>query len=183
MREGLLKQGSVRAAGLLHNSPQLNGDALEPKSDSTQIQPHDAVTRQKRQTVATRNLNRNHRSAAHLCKLAACRASGEIGTDALAVSPIRPLSHLSSRDFVFQPRLPSARPLRKTDAQDRGASTATAPQIMPVRAPVMWSEGITSPSSDSHPRVSCPDSIFESCARVRCYQRAGGSRHWMALIT
>jgi hypothetical protein len=106
VREGLLKQGSVRAAGLLHNSPQLNGDALEPKSDSTQIQPHDAVTRQKRQTVATRNLNRNHRSAAHLCKLAACRASGEIGTDALAVSPIRPLSHLSTWAFALQQGTP-----------------------------------------------------------------------------
>jgi hypothetical protein len=79
------QQGSVRAAGLLHNSPQLNGDALEPPSDSTQIQPHNTKTRQERPTVATRNLNRNHRSAGHLCQLAACRASGEIGTEALAV--------------------------------------------------------------------------------------------------
>jgi hypothetical protein len=67
-----------------HNGRQLNEDALEPPSDSTQIQPHDAVTRRKRQTVATQSLSRNHPSAGHLCQLAACRTSGEEGTEALA---------------------------------------------------------------------------------------------------
>ena len=73
-------------ASLLHDSRQLNGGDLEPDL----IQPRFNLTtlrpakngKQWPQGVSTEIT----RSAAYLCQLAACRASGEIGTEALAVN-------------------------------------------------------------------------------------------------
>jgi hypothetical protein len=71
------------------------------RSDSTQVQPRNATTHRERRSVAKPLFEINPCRAGYFSNLAAHSGLGESTQDALAVSPIRPLSHLS-RYLAFQ---------------------------------------------------------------------------------